>query len=146
MDEHFLQLRVIYRDPPDLIELEVLVNYRGWTARSTAYASPHAFAEDSRRLRQWARSPADPIVIEAGADRGIGCLKLEFYTTDRAGHAACSVVLATPDHGSHSRSAQIWRMAVEIGTELGLVENFARACVTLAETLDGEARLLGLPC
>ncbi len=146
MDDHFLQLRVIYRDPPDLIELEVLVQYRGWTARSAVYASPRGFADDCNRLLEWARAPSNPILVEAGADTGIGSLKLGFYTIDRAGHVACSVTLATGQQSRDSRPAETWRMAIEIHTELGLVENFARACISLGKRLDGDALLIGMPC
>jgi hypothetical protein len=146
MDNNYLQLRVVYRDPPDLMELEVVVEYRGWSACSAVYASPHGFADDCDRLLEWSRAPSDPIIIEAGADTGIGWLKLAFYTIDRAGHVACSVTLATDQHSSGARPADIWRMAIEIRTELGLVENFARACRTLAKQLDGEAVLIGMSC
>jgi hypothetical protein len=146
MDGHGLKLRVIYRDPPDLLELEVLVQCRGWAARSTVYASPHGFFEDAERLLAWARNPLDPFPVEAGADTGIGWLKLVFYTIDRAGHVACALTLATGKTSERSRAEETWRMSIELRTEPALIENFARACRTLAQSLDGEAELIGLLC
>jgi hypothetical protein len=145
MDEHFLQLRVIYRDPPDLIQLEVLVQYRGWAAQSTVYASPHGFADDCERLQKWAKSLSGPILLEAGADTGIGWLRLRFYTIDLAGHVACAVTIATGRTSDAARPAETWRMEVEMKTEPALIENFASACIGLAKRLDGEARLVALP-
>src|SRR5207237_2370778 len=116
------QLRVGYREQPDLMELEILVQYRGWKAHSAVYASPHGFADDCEHLLKWAKAPSQPITIEAGADTGIGWLKLSFYTIDRAGHVACSVTLATGLQPRDARPAETWRMAIEIRTEPGLVE------------------------
>ena len=145
MDDDFLQLCVIYRDPPDLVELEVRVQYRGWTARSTVYAQPHVFASNCKRLLEWATTPSDTLTLEAGADTGIGWLKLDFYTIGRTGHVGCSLQLATGKQPHDARPAETWRLAIEIQTELGLVERFARAGHLLSTNLDGEAKLIGLP-
>jgi hypothetical protein len=40
MDDFGLQLRVVYEDLPDMIELEARVRYGEWSALSRAYASP----------------------------------------------------------------------------------------------------------
>jgi hypothetical protein len=145
MDDQFLQLRVIYRDPPDLIELEALLRYGGWAACSAVYASPHGFTEGCQRLLEWARAPSSPVSIESGADTGIGLLRMNFYTIDQAGHAACAVTLATGRQSRNARPAETWRLAIEIRTELGLIENFARACITIGKQLNGEAVLVGVP-
>ena len=144
MYDRFLQLRVIYRDPPDLMQLEVLVQYEGWAARSTVYASPHGFANDCERLSRWTKSLSEPLIIEAGADTGIGWLKLDFYTVDRVGHVACAVNLATGNQPTEARPAQTRRMAIEIPTEPALIEQFARACISLGKQLDGQAKLIGV--
>jgi len=145
MDDHFIQLRVVYSDPPDLMELEAQVQYGGWAARSIAYASPHVFSEDCQRLLEWSKAPSTPFTIEAGADTGIGWLKLVFYQVDRIGHVACSVTLATGQHVREARLEETWRMQIEIRTEPGLIERFARACILLGQKPDCEAKLVGIP-
>ena len=142
MDDTFLELRVVYEDLPDLIELAISVRHGGWAAQSKAYASPTAFADEARRLLEWSTSPAGPVEIKAGADTGIGWMVLEFYTIDHARHARCAVTLATG--GQATRPEATWRFAVEIPTELGLVERFARECVALASDFSRVARLEGV--
>lgn len=84
--------------------------------------------------------------IEADVDTGIGWMVLRFHTIDAAGHACCSVKLATGEQATHgARPEQTWRFAIEIRTELGLIERFARECITLGTNFSGEARLLGVP-
>jgi hypothetical protein len=131
---------VIYQDLPDLIELGISARFDGWSADSTAYASPTAFREDARRLLAWVSSPTEPVFIEAGADTGIGWMLLKFYTVDRAGHAFCAVTLSS---GRTARTSR--RFAIEIPTELGMVERFAHECLALSTDFSHEARLPGLP-
>ena len=50
MDDHSLQLRVIYEDLPDLIELGVSVIHGAWSAVATAYTSPSFFIESGEGL------------------------------------------------------------------------------------------------
>jgi hypothetical protein len=145
MDDNFVQLRIVYDDLPDLIELEIIVRYRGWSAHSSAYASPSAFADEAGNLLSWVQSPSEPCSIRAGADTGIGWMVLKFFTIDRAGHARCHVKLATGKQARDSRPEETWRIEIEIATELGLIENFARECVALSEDFSRGARLTCLP-
>jgi hypothetical protein len=144
MCEQFLRVRPIWQDLPDLVELGVSVCYRGWTAESTVYDAPLWLLQCGESLLQWVNAPNRALSIEAGADVGFGWMLLRFYAVDLAMHVACSVDLATvcplgPPF------AQRWRVAIEMATELGLVERFARECIALGRSLEGEARLIGLP-
>lgn len=146
MDDHFfLQLRVIYEDLPDLIQLSVRVINGEWSAVSTAYTSPSFLSENGKGLLQWVEAPDKPLRIEAGADTGIGWMVLQFYTIDRAGHARCAITLATKTLKNEPRPAETSRFAIELPTELGLIERFARQCIALGGNFNSEARLIGLP-
>ena len=144
MDDHSLQLRVIYEDLPDLIGLGIRVRHGDWSAASTAYTSPEFLREDAKRIIDWSRSPSKPLRLEAGADTGIGWLVLEFYTIDAAGHARCVITLATRA-STNARPAESWRFSIELATELGLVERFGHECLALGEDFTREAILVGLP-
>jgi hypothetical protein len=144
-DDHFLQLRVIYDDLPDLIELGVRVIHGEWSAVSTAYTSPSFLSEDCMGLLRWVKAPHEPFRIEAGGDTGIGWMALQFYTIDHAGLARCAITLATNTRTNEPRPAETSRFAIELPTELGLIERFARECIALGSNFKHEARLNGLP-
>ncbi len=145
MDDHFLQLRVIYEDLPDLIELGVRVIHGEWSAVSTVYVSPSFLTEDGTAILQWVDAPDEPLRIEAGADTGIGWMVLQFYKINRAGHVRCAITLATSTRTNEPRPAETSRFAIELPTELGLIERFARDCIALGGDFKREARLIGLP-
>jgi hypothetical protein len=142
MDNHFLQLRVIYEDL-HLIELSVRVVHGEWSAVSTAYVSRSFLTEKGKAILRWADVPDGPLRIEAGADTGIGWMALQFYTIDRAGHARCAITLATGKHSRESRPEETSRFAIELPTELGLIESFGRECIALSNNFKGDARLIG---
>jgi hypothetical protein len=79
------------------------------------------------------------ITLDAGADTGIGWFQLRCYAVDRAGHLVCHVNLATRAIGD--RPEGVWRLSLEIPTEMTSVERFARQLIAVAETLTGEAAL-----
>jgi hypothetical protein len=145
MDDHYLQLRITYEDLPDLIELGVRVIHGEWSARSTAYTSPSFFTENGTAILRWVEAPDEPLRIEAGADTGIGWMVLHFYTIDRAAHARCAITLATSTRTDGPRPAETSRFAVELPTELGLVERFGRECIAVGSDFKREARLIVLP-
>ena len=145
MDDNFVQLHVVYEDLPDLVELAVSVRHGGWSAQSTAYDSPSAFEEDARRLLEWVSSPVGTLQVTAGADTGTGLVALRFYVIDRAGHARCAVTLATRELARDARPEETRRFAIEVPTELGSVERFARECAALGSGLSRSARLCLLP-
>jgi hypothetical protein len=137
-----LTVRPVYEDPPDLIEVEAQVVSGYWSGTARAYASPASLLESARGLLAWTECPSGEFALEAGADTGIGWLCLRWYPVDRAGHLACHVKLATPAVGR--RPEEVWRLTLEMPTETGLVERFARHLVSLAETFNGEAVLEGV--
>jgi len=145
MDDNYLQLRVVHEDLPDMIELETSVRHGGWSATSRAYASPDFLIRGARSIMKWMEVPDQPLRLEAGADTGIGWLVMEFYTVNQRGHTACAITLATGGTSRDSRPAETWRFSIELPTELGLIEKFARECLALGENFKGEARLHGLP-
>jgi hypothetical protein len=143
MDDHFLKLRVIYEDL-HLIELGIQVVHGGWSAVSTAYVS-HSFLNDTANaILPWVEAPSESLYIEAGADTGIGWMVLQFYTINKAGHTRCAITLATHTRTDEPRPAETSRFAIELPTELGLIERFARQCIALGSDLKGEARLAGV--
>jgi hypothetical protein len=145
MDDHLVQLRVSYVDLPDLIELGIRVVHGEWSAASTAYTSPSFLVDTGNKLLRWVKAPDQLLRFEAGANTGIGWMVLEFYTIDRAGHARCAITLATNTRSNEPRPAETSRFAIEIATELGLIERFARECITLGSDYKRDARLTGLP-
>jgi hypothetical protein len=145
MAEHFLQLRVIYTELPNLIELGIRVVHGEWSAMVTAYTSPSFLIENGEGLLEWVAAPNEPLRIEAGADTGIGWMVLQFYTVDHAGHTRCAITLASMTRTNDPRPAETSRFAIEFPTELGLVERFARECIALSDDFKRDARLIGLP-
>jgi hypothetical protein len=142
MDDHFLQFRVIYEDV-HLIEISVRVRHGEWSAVSTAYTDLSFLTENGNALLRWVEAPDQPLRIEAGADTGIGWMVLQFYTINLARHVRCAVTLATSTE-RNSRPAETSRFSIELPTELGLVERFARECIALGGNLKREARLICL--
>ena len=145
MRENFLQLRVVYADLPDLIEVGIRVIHGEWSAVATAYTSRSFFIENGEGLLRWVKAPNEPLRIEAGADTGIGWMLLQFYTINHAGHARCAITLATKTRTNEARPAETSRFAIEFPTELGLIERFARECIAISDNFKREARLVGLP-
>ena len=144
MSDHFLQLRVIYEDL-HLIKLHIRVVHGEWSAVSTVYASRSFLTENGETILRWIEASHQPLNIEAGADTGIGWMVLQFYTIDGAGHARCAVKLATMTRTDGPRSAETSRFSIELPTELGLIESFARECIALGNDFKREARLPVLP-
>lgn len=145
MDNWSLELRVVWEDLPDLIEIETRVCAGEWSARARAYVSPASLVADAERLIAWARQPVGNVRLEAGADTGIGWLVLDFFTVDAWGHCRCAVTLATGRVRLDARPTEVWRFAVELQTELGLIERFGRECLSLRRDPSCVAQLSGLP-
>jgi hypothetical protein len=140
VSDHFLQLCVIYEDL-HLLELRIRVVHGEWSAVSTAYVSRSFLTENGEAILQWIEAPNEPLNIEAGADTGIGWMVLQFYTIDRAGHARCALKLAAMTRTDDPRPAETSRFSIELPTELGLIERFARECIALGSDFKREARL-----
>jgi len=144
MSDHFLGLNVVYEDQ-HLIELCVRVSHGKWSAESTAYVSLTFFSENGKAILDWVESPRQPLIIEAGAKTGIGWMVLHFYTIDSAGHARCAVELATKTLTAGARPAETARFAIELPTELGLIERFGHECLAVGNDFKRGARLTVLP-
>jgi hypothetical protein len=134
-------VRVVYEDLPDLIEIEARVLSGDWSGITCAYTSPSSLVEKARGLLAWTDRPKEEFTLDAGADTGIGWFRLRCYAVDRAGHLVCHVNLATNAIGD--RPQGVWRLSLEIPTEMASVERFARQLLAVAETLTGEAALAG---
>ena len=138
-----LAIRVVYHDLPDLIEIEARVTVGEWCGVARSYTGPENMRKNADALAEWTKRPRSEFTFESGADTGIGWLSLRFYPIDQAGHLVCHVRLAT-DGSGYTRPEAVRRLALEIATEPGLVEHFARHLASLAETLEGEAVLIGI--
>jgi hypothetical protein len=141
MDDWSLELRVVYEDLPDMIELETRVRAGDWSACSRAYSSPDFLSDDAEKLVAWSLNPQGHFRLEAGADTGNGWIVLEFYPINLAGHTRCAVTLATGATPRDARPAQTWRFSVELKTEPGLIERFGRECLALGRDYSRIARL-----
>jgi len=127
------------------MELCIRVVHGEWSATSTAYVSHSFLTENGEAILRWVKAPTEPLNIEAGADTGVGWMTLQFYRIDRAGHIRCAITLATKTRTDGPRAAETSRLAIELPTELGLIERFARAVIALGNDLRLEANLIGLP-
>ncbi len=145
MDDRYVELRVVYQDLPDMIEIETVVRYSDWSGRSLAYGSPELLENDARNLIAWSRAPTGTFTLEAGADTGIGWLLLRFFTIDAAGHARCGITLATGGTSHSARPSETWRLSIELPTELGLIERFGNECSAMGRDYSRTARLIGIP-
>ncbi len=139
----FAAIRVVYEDLPDLIEIETRVAIEDWSGVATAYMSPDALRCRARALMAWCNEASREITIEAGADTGIGWTVLRFYPVDKSGHTVCHIRLATRRAATNARPEETWRLSVEMPTDPGQIERFARRLLSLSETLDEEAVLQG---
>ena len=133
-----LNLRIVYEDLPDLIEIEVRVLSGDWSGVARAYTGPSSLAEEARSLLAWSRRPVGEFALDAGADTGIGWVHLRWYAVDLAGHLACHVQLATSKAMDRPESA---RLALEFPVEPYALEQFAHQIIAIVETLAGEAVL-----
>lgn len=137
-----LILRVVYEDPPDLIQVEARIVAGDWSGITWAYTSPISLGEEARGLLDWTVRLSGEFALEAGADTGIGWLSVRWYAIDRAGHLACHIQIATREESS--RPEGVRRLALEFLTEPGLVERFARQLISVAGSLKGEAIMIGI--
>lgn len=109
-----IRVRVVYHDF-DLIELETDVRIHGWLGIGRAYASSVELSKQAIALVRWSLTPIDELVIDVGADTGIGWLVLRFHEIDMAGHIACDVTIATPTP-TYGQPHNVWRLSVQIPT------------------------------
>jgi hypothetical protein len=137
-----ISIRIVYSDPPDLIELETTANAGVWRGSATAYASPAKLSKDAAALAAWSRNPTTQYTLEAGKDTGIGWLLLVFVPRGKAGHLTCRVTLAASYTNHQDEDA--WRLSLSMRTEPGLVERFAQQLLCLLSGMKDEARLEGL--
>lgn len=138
-----LTMRIVYEDLPDMVEIETRVEVGAWAGVARAYASPQGMREEARTLKAWCAHPAGTVQLEAGADTGIGWIRLRFYAVDLVGHLMCHIQMATS--GSFGgRAEQVARLSLEMPTEPGLVETFAGYLEAIVETVGEEAVLLGV--
>lgn len=139
-NESALTLSVVYQDP-HLIEIETRVHYRDWSATARVYAGHDFFGSIARSILDWVNTPYDRLQLETGQDPQTAWLGIAFYTINRAGGVRCRVTLATDRESTHDSADNAWRLSIELPTELGLIERFGRECMTLGESLTGDARL-----
>ena len=140
-EDRSLVLRVVYSDP-HLIEVEARVEMGFWSGVAAAYTTPGQLGSAARRLEEWARHPEGECLLEVGADTGIGWIHLAFHEINKAGHLSCRMQIAGGNQTN--RSDMEPRLSIQMHTECGLVIRFAQHLRSLAETLAGEATLVGV--
>src|SRR5262245_11821636 len=137
--DHNLTVDVCYRDE-HLLELRTRFATAEWCGSATAYTDKQSLFEFSSALVEFSRKPDRSVELEAGNDDGVGYLSLRFYAIDALAHIGCHLRLATTAETRH-RPEEIWKLSIELRTELGSVESFARALALMAESGSGAARL-----
>ena len=138
-----LTTRIVYLDLPGMIEVETRVVVGDWRGVARVYASPSSLEESARSLEMWSRQPKGRAELEAGADNGIGWMRLQFYPVDLAGHLVCHVQL-TKRSRTLAPSEELHRLSLEFRTEPALVERYARRLEAITHTLGEDAVLLGV--
>ncbi len=138
----FLSLQIV-NDDDDLLYIQSHLALDDWAGRALVYGSASAIQKDAPALAEWIKSLDAPFTLELGADTGIGWACLRFYTTDKSRHVACHVQFATMS-SNDAREEETWRLSVEMKTEPGLIEQFARELALAGENRRGEAVLLGV--
>jgi len=136
------KLRIVYRDPPDLIELEAGVKTGRWRGVVTAYVLPISLRTNAIDLVLWSRDPQRDFEIDAGIPNASGMLSLSFVPRDQSGHLECGISMDSSPLG-HSDPDR-WRLSLSIRTEPGLVERFAKQLISLCDGAVDEAVLEGL--
>lgn len=144
MSQHFLTTRVIYEDD-DLIELKTDLRCGSWSGVATTYASAHELAQQANSLLKWTRQCEGDCVIKTGAEGSLGWLLLRFYAVDLAGHTACHISMGTSARNSNRDTEPPRKIYIEMKTELGLIERFAKQLAVLGAAHAGEASLEGVP-
>ena len=137
-----LELRIVYRDPPDLIELEASLRTGRWRGVVTAYVLPISLRTNAVDLVAWSRDPQRHFEIDAGIPNASGMLALSFVPRDQSGHLECGISMDTSPLGR--RDPDRWRLSLSIRTEPGLVERFAKQLISLCDGAVDEAVLEGL--
>ena len=137
---HEVTLAVVWANE-DMIELEAVVGVGRWSGRSRAYFVPQDFADFATALQHFADGVSAEAEFAGGADTGIGLIALRFYKVGRAGHIACHIRLATGWLSNDHRPEEIFRLCVEVRTEIWAVLNFARQLAEIGRTLAGNASL-----
>lgn len=137
-----LVLWVSCDDRPDLMEITASIRDGSWRGLATAYISPAELIAGAEALQQWIVRPSGKTRIECNPSL-LGWICLSFYTIDKAGHLVCHVRLASGG-SANGRESEIRHMSLEMKTEAGLVETFAKELMQLARDELPQAVLLGV--
>ena len=139
-----ISVTMIYEDAPDLLEIETRVHSYSWQGVARAYAATESLRQQAVALDTWCKHLTGEAVIEAGADTGVGWILIRFYRADSAGQVLCHVTLATGGVVANHRPEQVWRLSLEIPTEVDLVEQFARSLQSALCSVGSTALLQGI--
>ncbi len=129
----YLAMRVIFEESPDVIEIETRVVDDDWQGRTTSYGKHGELHDAARKLGIWSARPEGEAIVEIGFETGAGWLRLSFYEIDNAGHLACYIQMSERVTESGPRIAKPSKMALEMRTEAGLIEQFARNLARISE-------------
>ena len=139
-----ISIAVIYEDAPDIIEIEARVSSYSWNGMARAYAATEMFRQQAAALQAWCKHLSGEAVIEAGADTGVGWVMLRFSRDEAPDRVLCRVTLATGGVTSDHRPDEVWRLTLEVPTEITLVEQFAQSLQSAIATVGTTATLQGV--
>jgi hypothetical protein len=131
-------LRVIWIDD-DLIELACSVVSERFAGDATCYTSSEQLHDFAETLSRFCLTAEGEATFESGLGDGSKACNFRAYTTDRAGHMAIHIRLATEKLTARPQS--IARLELEIPVEAWSLSQFAEQLRQIAKTRTGEALL-----
>lgn len=136
-----LTIRLVYEDPPDMIQVEIRVSADGWAGVAWAYVAPDMLAQETSGLLEWLERPRGEFAIKAFEDTGDGGMTLRWRVADKAGHLACHVRISDCPHGTWDEMGRL--LNEEILTHPAQADRFARHLRSLANRFVGKVSLEG---
>ncbi len=140
-----LTLTVLYKDE-HLIELQCSVIFGEWSGIVSTYADHDSLGKLAQMAQKFCENSQDSVSWEIGKDDddGAGCIRLQLYRIDSAGHVRCHVKLASKAYATSPahRPNEIRRFAIEVPTEPWQITVFSKELAHIAENLEGQATLM----
>jgi hypothetical protein len=140
VDQQGLSLEAIWHDD-DAIELRVELAHDGFSGHSRIYTSEIALHEVADSLQHFNPVTDAEVTCTLGVPESWCYLKLRVYAYNRSMHLAAQVELAAGEvtFGQHHMPRMI---ALEMGTQLSLLDRFAADLRGIARISSGRAMLL----
>ena len=139
MHQDGLLLEAIWRDQ-DMVELRIELGHAGFSGHTLIYTSAIALNEVADSLQRFDPTTQQDVAFSLGFEDGSRQLRVKVYPFGRAFHLAAAVALSA-DVVSHGQPHGVWRVQVEMETELSLLDRFAADLRGIARTYTGRAVL-----